>query len=44
MISLWGIALFGVAIAIAVVVAHRKRDERVDGYESIERVEGVLLM
>ncbi|KAI8544122.1 hypothetical protein RHMOL_Rhmol08G0270900 [Rhododendron molle] len=33
--ALWGIALFGVAIVIAVVVAHRKRNERVDGYESI---------
>ncbi|XAR50410.1 hypothetical protein NMG60_11004727 [Bertholletia excelsa] len=34
-ISLWGIALFGVAIAVAVVVAYWKRSEREDGYQSI---------
>ncbi|KAL6996813.1 hypothetical protein U1Q18_006943 [Sarracenia purpurea var. burkii] len=34
-ISLWGVALFGVAIAIAVVVAYRRRSEREDGYQSI---------
>jgi hypothetical protein len=34
-IALWGIAIFGVAIAIAAVVTYRKRNERVDGYQSI---------
>ncbi|KAI8544123.1 hypothetical protein RHMOL_Rhmol08G0271000 [Rhododendron molle] len=34
-IALWGVAFFGVAIAIAVVVAYRKSNERVDGYQSI---------
>ncbi len=34
-IALWGIAIFGVAIAIAVVAAYRKRNERADGYQSI---------
>lgn len=34
-IALWGVAFLGVAIAVAVVVAYRKSNERVDGYESI---------
>jgi hypothetical protein len=35
-IALWGVAIFGVAIAIAVFVAYwKRRNERVDGYQSI---------
>lgn len=34
-IALWGAAFFGVAIAIAVVIAYRKSNERADGYQSI---------
>lgn len=34
-IALWGAAFFGVAIAIAVVVAYRKSNERANGYQSI---------
>ncbi|XP_052181082.1 uncharacterized protein LOC127794191 isoform X2 [Diospyros lotus] len=34
-LSLWGVALFGGAIAVAIVAAYRKKSERGDGYQSI---------
>ena len=34
-VSLFGLALFGVAVAVALVVAYRKRREGEDGYQSI---------
>ena len=34
-VSLFGVALFGVAVAVALVVAYHKRSEGEDGYQSI---------
>uniref|UniRef100_A0A5B7A7W4 Stress up-regulated Nod 19 n=1 Tax=Davidia involucrata TaxID=16924 RepID=A0A5B7A7W4_DAVIN len=33
--AVWGVALFGVAIAVALVVAYRRRSKRRDGYQSM---------
>ena len=34
-VSLFGVALFGVVVAVALVFAYRKRRESDDGYQSI---------